>query len=417
MNLIGVFGQTSLASVLMLAVAASIYCLGDSPDEGSALLRDWDVSGYAETELRGFADSPKFDGQRSRVGHSFAFEPEFYRDWSDGDWSFEMTPFGRYDGADSERSHVDLREFHIQRIADQWEWRVGVSKVFWGVTESQHLVDVINQTDLVENVDGEDKLGQPMVNLSWISDQAGVIDLFYLPYFRERTFPGRGGRLRWNPYVETRDPIYESSLEEWHPDVAFRWSRTFGDLDIGVGYFRGTSRDPLFVPRVIPGRDPVLLPVYNLIHQTGVDAQWTRNAWLLKFEGIYRDGRGQHFGAVVSGFEYTLYGVFGTNADLGLLSEYHFDSRQDSALTPFNQDIFGGVRLALNDSQDSALLAGGVYDHDTTASSLRFEFERRLGNDYFVSVEGQWFANVVNRDLISFFSDDSFVQLSLRRYF
>ncbi|MDA7657788.1 hypothetical protein N8737_03705, partial [Verrucomicrobia bacterium] len=104
-----------------------------------------------------------------------------------------MTPFGRYDGADSERSHVDLREFHIQRIADQWEWRVGVSKVFWGVTESQHLVDVINQTDLVENVDGEDKLGQPMVNLSWISDQAGVIDLFYLPYFRERTFPGRGG--------------------------------------------------------------------------------------------------------------------------------------------------------------------------------------------------------------------------------
>jgi len=120
---------------------------------------------------------------------------------------------------------------------------------------------------------------------------------------------------------------------------------------------------------------------------------------------------------VVSGFEYTIYGIFGGDSDLGLLSEYHYDSRTDEALTPFNRDIFAGLRLALNDVQDTALLAGGVYDHDTSASSLRFEFERRLGSDYFLSVEGQWFANVVERDLTTFFSDDSFIQLSLRRYF
>ena len=412
-----VFNQARSLLILSLGMSIGGDCVGDSSGEGSNLFGEWDVSGFVEAELRGFSDSPKFDGQRSRVGHSFSIEPEFYREWSDGSWAFEMTPFGRYDGVDTERSHLDLREFYFQRISDQWEVKMGVSKVFWGVTESQHLVDVINQTDLVENLDTEDKLGQPMVNFSWISDRAGVFDLFYLPFFRERTFPGQSGRLRWDPYVETRDPIYESSLEEWHPDVAFRWSRTFGDLDIGLGYFRGTSRDPLFVPRIVPGRDPVLLPVYNLIHQTGMDAQWTRDAWLLKFEGIYRDGQGQGFGAVVSGFEYTLYGLFGSDVDLGLLSEYHFDSRGDNALTPFNQDIFGGARLAFNDSQDTALLAGGVYDHDTTASSLRFEFERRLGSDYFISIEGQWFANVVNRDLTRFFSDDSFVQLSLRRYF
>ena len=107
----------------------------------------------------------------------------------------------------------------------------------------------------------------------------------------------------------------------------------------------------------------------------------------------------------------------GSDMDLGLLSEYHHDSRGGNALTPFNRDVFGGLRLTLNDTQDTAILAGGTYDIETSASSVRVEFERRLGSQYFVSVEGQWFANIVNRDLTRFFSDDSFVQLSVRRYF
>jgi hypothetical protein len=51
-------------------------------------------------------------------------------------------------------------------------------------------VDIINQTDLVENIDGEDKLGQPMVHFSYFGDW-GVVDFFLLPYLRERTYPGK----------------------------------------------------------------------------------------------------------------------------------------------------------------------------------------------------------------------------------
>ena len=40
-----------------------------------------------------------------------------------------------------------------------WSLSIGLGKVFWGVTEFNHLVDVINQTDLVEGIDGEAKLG------------------------------------------------------------------------------------------------------------------------------------------------------------------------------------------------------------------------------------------------------------------
>ena len=99
---------------------------------------------------------------------------------------------------DSERTHFDIRELFGLWVFERWELGVGIRKVFWGVTESQHLVDIINQTDLVDSIDGEEKLGQPMVNVS-IPHEWGTVDLFILPYFRERTFPGRDG----TPQVES----------------------------------------------------------------------------------------------------------------------------------------------------------------------------------------------------------------------
>ena len=50
--------------------------------------------------------------------------------------------------------------------SENYETKIGVRKDFWGVTETVHRVDILNQTDSVDGFDGEDKLGQPMINLS-----------------------------------------------------------------------------------------------------------------------------------------------------------------------------------------------------------------------------------------------------------
>jgi hypothetical protein len=59
----------------------------------------------------------------------------------------------RGDQEDPERSHGDIRELFWSYDARQWDITVGINKVFWGVTESRHLVDAINQTDYVEDID------------------------------------------------------------------------------------------------------------------------------------------------------------------------------------------------------------------------------------------------------------------------
>ena len=375
--------------------------------------QDWEVYSYLESETRIFQHSPAHSGQDPAVGQSFAIEPEFYRSLGAGDSSFLAKPFYRYDLRDDERSHFDVRELYYEKLADNWELRLGVSKVFWGVTESVHLVDVINQTDLVENIDGEDKLGQPMARFAYLTDH-GTFSLFYLPYFRERTFPGVEGRLRSHPYVYEDAAVYESGQEEAHPDFAVRWSHVIGDFDIGAYYFYGTSRDPLFQP--IAG-GAALVPVYNLMHQGGLDIQWTNDGWLLKFEAIRRSGLGQHFHAVSSGFEYTFYQVGGSNYDVGTLAEIHHDSREDLATTPFNHDVFAGARVAFNDEHDTAFLAGGSWDFKNDTSAFRLEFDRRLGQDYTLEIELQKFIQSEPGDPFQAFQRDSFLEVSLRRYF
>ncbi len=287
--------------------------------------------------------------------------------------------------------------------------------MFWGVTESQHLVDLINQTDLVENPDGEDKLGQPMVNVSFIRDW-GIVDVFIMPFFRERTYPGPGGRLRPQLVVDTDNAQFESGAGRHHLDLALRWAHTLGEWDVGVSMFRGTNRDPLLVPQVTAEGIPVLTPYYQIVNQVGLDLQRTHGGWLWKLEAISRGGETlDRYLAFTGGFEYTFVGVVGSAIDLGLLSEYLYDSRGRTQAA-FNDDVFVGSRLAFNDVQSTDLLVGAIIDRRTGATLFSIEANRRMTDNWFLSIEGRAFATG-QRDALSGVRRDSYLQIDLQRYF
>lgn len=372
-------------------------------------------SGYISGEYRAFAQSPS-DARQHDNNFSLSAQPEFFTDWDDGRQSFTFVPFVRLDQHDDERSHADIRELTWLKAANDWELRAGMRKVFWGVTESQHLVDIINQTDLVDARDGEEKLGQPMINLALIRDW-GTVDLFVLPGFRERTFAGEDGRLRSIPPVDNEQAIYESSDEEQHIDYAARWTHYLGDWDIGVSYFNGTSRDPRFTPGLDDKGQVVLIPVYDLIKQWGLDLQATLDDWLWKFEAINRSGQGESFTAMTAGFEYTFVGIAQSNADLGVISEALYDDRGDDALTPFADDLMLGARLTLNDEQSTEFLFGIILDSDDDTRLFTLESSRRLGADWKITLEGQAFTNIDSGDLLTGIRNDDYLQLELARYF
>jgi hypothetical protein len=375
----------------------------------------WDGAGNVELQSRFFAEDAQWPGQAGQTAQaSLAATAELRWRNAAGDKRASVMPYLRLDSVDEERNLVDLQEAYWAWQGDSLELLAGANTVFWGVTESVHLVDIINQTDAAGDIDGEDKLGQPMVNLALQQDW-GLISAYLMPYFRERNYPGIDGRLRTPVPVDTERRVYESSRQENHVDVALRYSHYIGDVDIGLSIFSGTSREP----RLVPADDaPVLLPHYDLIDQFGVDLQYTREAWLWKLEAIARNGYSETFAAAVGGFEYTLYQLGGSTADLGLLLEYQYDGRNE--LEPFtvaDNDVFAGARFAFNDAQDTSVLAGVAFDTETGETFFNVEAERRIGDSISLELRARAFTGAGPQDLTYAVVRDDYVQVRLAKYF
>jgi hypothetical protein len=176
------------------AVSATLTVVLLSHSTGSAT--DYRLRGWIAPELRGFPQAAAHPGQRDEQYQvSIAASPRFSIGFSRGRNALDLEVFGRWDRTDDWRTHVDIREASWIYVRGDYEIVAGVSKVFWGVTESRHLVDIVNQTDLVERPNGEEKLGEMMVALS-VYTSVGMFRGFLLPVFRERSFPGAEGRLR-----------------------------------------------------------------------------------------------------------------------------------------------------------------------------------------------------------------------------
>jgi hypothetical protein len=376
----------------------------------------FDFSGNLAAQMRLFSSDPLYFGQRDGLSPSISVSPEFFWSWNEGDDSLLFSPYFRQDPYDDRRTHGDIRELAWIHVGVDWELRTGIRKVFWGVTEFQHLVDIINQTDLVEDIDGEAKLGQPMLNLSLVRDW-GILDLYLLPAFRERTFPGSHGRLRGPLVVDETAASYESPAEESHVDFALRWSHSIGDYDLGIHWFRGTSRDPLLLPALYKNDQPVLQPYYPQIDQIGLDLQATLGDWLWKLETLHRDSRLENYWAAQAGFEYTLVGIAESGYDLGLLMEYGWDERGAGSHGLFQNDILIGTRLALNDAAGTEILAGAGFDLDYHGRSFMVEASRRFGDNWKLSLDLRLFSADEESDTLYYLRSDDHLQLTLERYF
>ena len=412
--------------VLLLApfgLTAWVFATGAQADDGFADRIEF--SGRLSPETRLYPDTSAYPDQRSHASGLVAELTAYYE--GDKGESVTITPFFRYEAGDPDRTHADLREAYFLVYGDigddEWELRLGVDRVFWGVVESRPLVDIVNQTDLVENPNEKTKMGQPMVHVT-LSGDWGALELFGLTWHRERTFPGRHGRLRAGPAVDHDLISYESSAEEWHLDFAGRYTGTFGPIDVGLSVFDGTNREPTLLP-TLAGTEFVLAPYYEQITQFGLDTQLTTGPWLLKLEAIHRDGsqnrrldrhlryEEEDYAASIVGGEYTIYAVWESDADMSLIGEWARDGRGRWATNAFENDILLAARLGLNDEQSTEFTVSVLESLDNSSRVLSAEFKRRLSDSWSLHVEGSAYLDIDTEDVIYDVRQDSFIGVNL----
>jgi hypothetical protein len=412
-----------------------------------------------EAEGRWFYQAEDDNGDAPLLG-SVAGTLETFVGWGDNQ-RLVGEFFGRWDENDDARTHGDIRELYYQHTGEAFEFRLGLRRVFWGVTESRHLVDIVNQSDFVENISNELKLGQPMASLAAIRD-AGTLEVFLMPVQRERTFPGDEGWPRLPFPVAEYETTYESKDEDRHLDYAVRYAGSFGPVDFGVAWFDGTAREPRLDPCVKRGAtgtyianpgDPacdgplytsvylppplipppnyeqllaaevaanlVLVPRYDLLRQASIDAQYVSGSMAWKVEAVRRKLLDDVTWGTVAGFEYTFGDIAGSGIDVGVLGEYLSDEKDDALNALVDDEVFTGVRVALNDVAGTTLLVGALASRDD-GKSRRYGIEGsgRLNDDWKLSAEARIFSKWPKDDpATAFLADQDFVTVTLERYF
>lgn len=422
------FEPTSLGSSILLLDELSIVPTPsiELAHTGSSFTSviNIEFSGTIALESRWFWDSTTLGPISRDAGLSYGVVvmPEMDTELGENT-SLRFAGFYRNDELDSERTHGDVREAYLVHYRPtpfgELELRVGLDRVFWGVAESNHLIDIVNQTDLVENPNEEVKLGQPMIHLT-LSTNSGIFELFGLPVHRQRTFPGPTGRLGFPILINTDNILYESNNEDRNFDVAIRYSHTFGSLDIGFSGFWGTNREPFFVPYAVPNQPMLFSPFYTQISQTAIDLRYQHSGWLLKFEGLHRAGAFNRLGATedysafVGGSEYSIFSLFGTRADMTLVAEWSVDKRRERATTRFDNDLFLASRLALNDFQGTMFTLSFLLGNDNDSMISALELSRRISDSMSLAMELVHFNQIAADDVLYSIQNDSYLELSIK---
>ena len=365
--------------------------------------------GYIQPEFSYFIDGKGKYNQsedKSSVFGQGTFITYLHEDSS----KITIRAIGRYDDKDNNRTYFDLQKFKYEYFLDDATLSIGNDIIFWGVNESFHVVDIINQSNLAENLAGTKKLGQPMLALS-LYDEIGDVSIYVMPYFRERIFPGNNGRPRYAAEIEKDTVSYESSKEEKKVDIAIRFSKVVDDFDIGISHFRGNARDPELT---VNQSTLKLDQYYPILSQTSIDIQATKESWLYKLEALTGKVESENHIKIAGGVEYTFYGVNDSPQDLGIVAEYLFDDRSSN---PFNNETALAIRWNKNDIYATTLLAGAYLDLRGDSNRFFCEYEKRLSDDLKLFLDASLNGHINSKDFTYAFSEDSSLTIKIAKYF
>ena len=86
-------------------------------------------------------------------------------------------------------------------------------------------------------------------------------------------------------------------------------------------------------------------------------------------------------------------------------------------MTPSDNDLFTGLRFAMNDTADTSVLGGVIVDMADGSMSGLVEASRRFGDYWVMELESRFFMGVDKANVLYGFRKDSQLTLRLTRYF
>ena len=280
---------------------------------------------------------------------------------------------------------IDFNEAYLDYAYNDLNVLVGNNIVFWAKNAFSNPVDIVNSKDFSLGLAQGEKIGQPMVNVKRYYDTS-ELNLFILPA-TSNTYPTSKVRPQLALNINSANSFANGASEN-NTGMAARWSGYIDEYDYGFSYYHGNTKDPALV--LSSGQ---LVPKYSEITQLGLDVQATRGDILYKGEVIYRDNQYDYNGNIngytnfILGLEQSSFGIFGQNWDLANILEYTYDTRGSSSHHGYQNDVFLGARLVLNNIEDTQYFVSLQNDLDKNTRVVTFNYESRFFSSFRAGID------------------------------
>ena len=243
-----------------------------------------------------------------------------------------------------------------------------------------------------------------------------------MPLFHEPTKIGKRGRLRLNLPTQNYNTTYEGGAGRKVPSWAVKWQNSYGDSDISLQFFRGTSRNSSTLPKLEDSQIKYFSG-HERITQLGSFFQKIYGPIIFKFEGIKRNGQKnakyerENFYSYITGFEYVITRVFDKVWDLNIFAEYSNDDRGSNSTDIFQNDLFLGTRINLNDVEGTEITQTLTLDLNGDGNTGSLEISTRIMESVRLAANYTSHWSVNNKDTLYSFRRDDYLGIKITNYF
>ena len=356
----------------------------------------WSSRGQLGIEGRSFLD----DNNENTIDRGLGLFGRLQVDHRSKPFRERLRLYGRLDREDLERTILVLEEAWAEWKAKPFRVRVGFDLLNWTATEAFHPADILNSRNLDSSIQNYDKLGEPMVSLSY-KGAIGVLTAYFLPTVINPILPSANSRLSFSPGLRTQFAYLDHNgklMDGWFkPQAALRWNRGFDDFDVSFHAIRHLDRSQPNIG-VLDGAPTAL---FQTVTQVGGTYQHVLGAWILKCEGGWRffesiadqsglallsEGTGKpNHGRLALGLEYGTSLASGAESTLILEGQTILGTTRAEALELdlFQGDVLLGYRYAFNDVDSKVLLVSVIVDVEDPAELIgSAQYSQRLGDTW-----------------------------------
>ena len=356
---------------------------------------------YASVEVEGYLaqDSSFHSKKDAKHDTSFLLEQNLKISYEKENISSFLNVFAQEDlsdftsQADNDRTFLRLDEAYVTYENEDNKILFGKSIRFWGALELSNIVDVFNIEDKRNSPFQSDKIGAYNLELSHYYENSEVSFIVKL-YEQNNTLAASSYYYSFLKDNESLSSNLLSKHSKTRPGIYIKYS----------GSMENYALDYAFIYQNAYDSQRYLSKIFNKYYENIylVNKYLTYNTLvlgssLIKMELVYTDVIDDKN---VSDYIHSAFGIehslesFDNGSELSLLAEYYYyktlnkQKLNDISLGQiFQNDLFLGLRYALNDISNSSALGGVIIDKEYKEETYYVEMQTRLNDMFKIKAE------------------------------